>query len=127
VGAVRDAIGKAIGGAIDFAKSLLGIHSPSRVFMEIGDFTAQGMAVGLTKGAKHVKKASKALVPPAPSFSSPDVNAGEYRPGGPNDGSGPSGSPLIGSLTLQSSGNVREDMDEVLFHTRRIKRGGVYA
>ena len=126
VGAVRDAIGKAIGGAIDFAKNLLGIHSPSRVFMEIGDFTAQGMAVGLTKGAKHVKKASKALVPPAPSFSSPDVTAGTVT-GTPGDGTTPSGSPLIGSLTLQSSGNVREDMDEVLFHTRRIKRGGVYA
>lgn len=127
VGAVRDAIGKAIGGAIDFAKNLLGIHSPSRVFMEIGDFTAQGMAVGLTKGAKHVQKAAaKSLVPPAPSFSSPDVTAGSVTPGSA-DGAVPTGSPLIGSLTLQSSGNVREDMDEVLFHTRRIARGGVYA
>lgn len=127
VGAVRDAIGKAIGGAIDFAKNLLGIHSPSRVFMEIGDYTAQGMAVGLTKGAKHVQKAAaKSLVPPAPSFSSPDVTAGSVTPGSA-DGSVPTGSPLIGSLTLQSSGNVSEDMDEVLFHTRRISRGGVYA
>ncbi len=127
VGAVRDAIGKAIGGAIDFAKNLLGIHSPSRVFMEIGDYTAQGMAVGLTKGAKHVQKAAaKSLVPPAPSFASPDVTAGTVTPGSA-DGSLPTGSPLIGSLTLQSSGNVSEDMDEVLFHTRRISRGGAYA
>lgn len=126
VDAVRKAIGDAIGGAIDFAKNLLGIHSPSRVFMEIGDFTAQGMAVGITKGSKYVKKAAKSLVPPAPSFSSPDVEAGSVT-GAPGDGTTPSGSPLIGSLTLQSSGSVREDMDEVLFHTRRIKRGGVYA
>ncbi|MFJ4168748.1 hypothetical protein ACIPY3_04490 [Paenarthrobacter sp. NPDC089714] len=126
VEAVRKAISDAIGGAIDFAKDLLGIHSPSRVFMEIGDFTAQGMAVGLTKGAKHVQKAAaKSLVPPAPSFSSPDVTAGSVTPG-TADGALPTGSPLIGSLTLQSSGNVSEDMDEVLFHTRRIARGGVY-
>lgn len=127
VEAVRKAISDAIGGAIDFAKDLLGIHSPSRVFMEIGDFTAQGMAVGLTKGAKHVQKAAaKSLVPPAPSFASPDVTAGTVHPGAA-EGSVPTGSPLIGSLTLQSSGNVREDVEEVMFHTRRIARGGVHA
>lgn len=126
-GLIRDAVKNAIGNVVDFAKNLLGIHSPSRVFMEIGDFTAQGMAVGLTKGAKHVQKAAaKSLVPPAPSFASPDVTAGGVRAGA-ESGALPTGSPLIGSLTLQSSGNVREDMDEVLFHTRRISRGGVYA
>ncbi|MFD0044747.1 tape measure protein [Pseudarthrobacter scleromae] len=123
---IREAVAGAIGNVVDFAKSLLGIHSPSRVFMEIGDFTAQGMAIGLTKGAKHVEKAAaKALVPAAPSFASPDVTAGGVRAGA--EAGLPTGSPLIGSLTLQSSGNVREDMEEVLFHTRRIARGGVYA
>ncbi|CCQ44663.1 tape measure domain protein [Pseudarthrobacter siccitolerans] len=123
---IREAVAGAIGNVVDFAKSLLGIHSPSRVFMEIGDFTAQGMAIGLTKGAKHVEKAAaKSLVPAAPSFASPDVTAGGVRAGA--EAGLPTGSPLIGSLTLQSSGNVREDMEEVLFHTRRIARGGVYA
>lgn len=125
-GLIRDAVANAIGNVVDFAKSLLGIHSPSRVFMEIGDFTAQGMAIGLTKGAKHVQKAAaESLVPAAPSFASPDVTAGGVRAGSAEGL--PTGSPLIGSLTLQSSGNVREDMEEVLFHTRRIARGGVYA
>jgi tape measure domain-containing protein len=125
-GMIRDAVAGAIGNVVDFAKELLGIHSPSRVFMEIGDFTAQGMAVGLTKGAKHVQKAAAtALVPPAPSFASPDVTAGAVQ--GAASGSLPSGSPLIGSLTLQSSGDTRADVEEVLFHTRRIARGGVHA
>ena len=34
--------------------------------------------------------------------------------------------PLIGSLTLQSSGNVRADLEETLFHIRRIGRGGLH-
>lgn len=34
--------------------------------------------------------------------------------------------PLIGSLTLQSSGNVRDDLGEAMFQVRRAKRGGVY-
>lgn len=75
-GAVRDAIAGAIGNVIDFAKDLLGIHSPSRVFMEIGDFTAQGMAIGLTKGARHIQKASSALIPPSPVLASPSVTSG---------------------------------------------------
>ena len=36
-------------GAVSTVKKFLGIHSPSRVFIEIGKFTAQGMSVGLDK------------------------------------------------------------------------------
>ena len=36
-------------GAVSTVKKFLGIHSPSRVFIEIGKFTAQGMSVGLNK------------------------------------------------------------------------------
>ena len=37
------------GGAVNAVKTFLGIHSPSRVFIEMGKFTAQGMSVGLDK------------------------------------------------------------------------------
>jgi TP901 family phage tail tape measure protein len=37
----------------DTAKSALGIHSPSRVFHEIGGFTMQGMGNGLLANAHH--------------------------------------------------------------------------
>ena len=44
VNAVKDAITGAVSGVIDKARGILGIHSPSRVFMGIGGYTMQGMA-----------------------------------------------------------------------------------
>lgn len=48
VNAVKDAITGAVSGVIDKAKGILGIHSPSRVFMGIGGYTMQGMANGIS-------------------------------------------------------------------------------
>lgn len=48
-----------VGGAIDGAKNLLKIKSPSRVFMEIGEYTGEGMEVGLNKSASGVANAGK--------------------------------------------------------------------
>lgn len=42
----------AVGGAIEAAKSKLGIASPSKVFREIGAFTSEGMAIGITDNAR---------------------------------------------------------------------------
>lgn len=50
-----------VSGAIEGAKALLGINSPSRVFMEIGEFTGQGMEIGLDKSKQGVENASKEL------------------------------------------------------------------
>lgn len=47
VQAVKDAISGAVTGVIDKARGILGIHSPSRVFMGIGGYTMQGMANGI--------------------------------------------------------------------------------
>lgn len=49
VQAVKDAISGAVTGVIDKAKGVLGIHSPSRVFMGIGGYTMQGMANGIAQ------------------------------------------------------------------------------
>lgn len=53
-GAVVDAVTGVVGGAIEAAKNFLGIHSPSRVFREIGDFAMQGLSVGIEKATKGV-------------------------------------------------------------------------
>ncbi len=45
--AVADAARNAALGALNAAKNLLGIHSPSTAFMQIGQFTMQGLAQGL--------------------------------------------------------------------------------
>lgn len=47
--AVMNAIGNVVNGAVDWAKGLLGIKSPSRVFMGIGRFTIQGMIDGMER------------------------------------------------------------------------------
>lgn len=46
-------------GAINAAKSALKIHSPSRVFMEIGDYTVQGFVKGLDDNAHKVDDPAK--------------------------------------------------------------------
>ena len=50
-GAIIDAIGGVVGGAIDWAKGLLGIGSPSKLFRRFGGWTMQGLALGIEDGA----------------------------------------------------------------------------
>lgn len=66
-GAVVQALTGVVGGAIDAAKSLLGISSPSKVFAEIGANTAEGMAVGVEDTAGSVQGALEAMVAPPTS------------------------------------------------------------
>ncbi|OEZ89925.1 hypothetical protein JAB8_22280 [Janthinobacterium sp. HH106] len=49
MGAVKDAIINAGSSTIAWFKEKLGIHSPSRVFAQLGDYTMQGLAVGLDR------------------------------------------------------------------------------
>ena len=60
-GAVASAARGVVEGAINGAKALLGIHSPSRVFMEIGNFTGEGMAIGLDQMRNTVRKAAEKI------------------------------------------------------------------
>lgn len=89
--------------ATDFAK---GIEDETRA--------VERAALGVTEAAE--------LVPRVPSFGSPDVGANRLD----RSADGPL-SPIVGSLTLQSTGDTREDLDEALFHLRRLSRGGAHA
>ncbi|OEZ64484.1 hypothetical protein JAB2_42220 [Janthinobacterium sp. HH100] len=62
MGAVKDAISNAGSSTIAWFKEKLGIHSPSRVFAQLGDYTMQGLAVGLdrSEGAPIAKVSSLA-------------------------------------------------------------------
>jgi TP901 family phage tail tape measure protein len=66
---VAKAAADVVGGAVRAAKSALRIKSPSRVFMEIGVFTAKGFAVGMKSGSAEVKRAVTDLVKHASSPS----------------------------------------------------------
>ncbi len=50
LGALKDAIGNMGDSTIAWFKEKLDIHSPSRVFAELGSFTTAGLALGITKG-----------------------------------------------------------------------------
>lgn len=61
-------------GIVDGVKDVLGIHSPSRVFMELGGFTAEGFANGIDNMKKAVSKAGQDMANSAiPSI--PKVNS----------------------------------------------------
>lgn len=56
-----DAVTGVVDGVINKAKSLLGINSPSRVFMEIGEWTGEGMQIGLDSTVKGVMASASKL------------------------------------------------------------------
>ena len=58
---VIDAVTGVVQGSIDWAKSLLGINSPSKVFMEIGRYTSEGFAIGLDKYAHMASDSASEL------------------------------------------------------------------
>lgn len=57
-GKLINAVKGAVGNAIEGAKNLLGIHSPSRVFREIGQYTMQGAALGVDDDADLLSKST---------------------------------------------------------------------
>ncbi|MGN4828006.1 phage tail protein [Bacillus cereus group sp. MYBK12-2] len=61
-GRAASAIKNVASDALEAAKNFLGIHSPSRVFLEIGKFTTQGFANGITKVANLARSASEWMV-----------------------------------------------------------------
>lgn len=81
VSAVVGAVTGAVTSAIDTAKSLLGIASPSRVFMSIGEDTVAGFTGAVDAGAADAQGSMANLVG-APAAESPDAGAGAASEGG---------------------------------------------
>lgn len=58
-GTILDAIGDVVGGALDWAKDLLGIESPSKVFRDaVGKYIPLGMAKGIDDYSDYPSKSS---------------------------------------------------------------------
>ena len=76
-GKLIDAVKGAVGDAIEGAKNLLGIHSPSRVFREIGQYTMQGAALGVDDDAdllsKSTDNAMRGMISTAQDIAVPGV------------------------------------------------------
>lgn len=79
-GKLIDAVKGAVGNAIEGAKNLLGIHSPSRVFRKIGQYTMQGAALGVDDDAdllsKSTDNAMRGMISTAQNIEyAPDVSS----------------------------------------------------
>src|SRR5450830_864883 len=61
LGAVKDAVMSAGSAVINWFKEKLDIHSPSRVFAELGDYTMQGLAIGMSRGENEPLQAVSSL------------------------------------------------------------------
>lgn len=74
-GEVIDSIKGAVGSAVDAAVSLLRIGSPSKLFHEIGGYTAEGFALGVEDGTDGAQSALESMVEP-PEVASAPAGAG---------------------------------------------------
>lgn len=70
---ITDGIGNFFGGIVDGVKGFLGIHSPSKLFAEIGKFTAEGFGEGFDDMFSDVKKS---VNDDFASISDQDINMG---------------------------------------------------
>lgn len=81
-GKLINAVKGAVGNAIEGAKNLLGIHSPSRVFRKIGQYTMQGAALGVDDDAdllfKSTDNAMRGMISTAQDIKyTPNANSAE--------------------------------------------------
>lgn len=127
INSMKDWIGQKVGGFVDSLtgnfKSLLGIHSPSRVFRdEIGKFLPMGLAVGIERNIGAVRAAADEMANAA-MFDiqdySYDVDVSYNRNNSPMNiprdsyaVGGSDGSPINITLNYSGSGS-REDAEEM--------------
>lgn len=89
-----DAVLGPVSGAIDGAKKLLGIHSPSRVFRQIGVFTGEGFVQGISAMESAAQSSMRDLVAPpeVPAIVSVAASTASIVPVAPAGISGAGGS-----------------------------------
>ncbi|AXE93977.1 phage tail tape measure protein [Paraburkholderia terricola] len=84
LGAVQAAITNVASSTVGWFKEKLGIHSPSRVFGELGGFITQGAALGMEGEQGRIAKAAVGLATlAATSFAAHGVQAAGTSAGGP--------------------------------------------
>ena len=78
-GRLIDSVKGAVGDAINAAKNLLGIHSPSRVFRKIGQYSMQGAALGVDDDAdvllRSTDNAMRGMISTAQDIAMPGVSS----------------------------------------------------
>ena len=73
---VVDSVKGVVDGAIQGAKKLLGIHSPSRVFKQFGVYTGEGFVNGITEMKDEVARAGQRMADASiPNIVAPDFSS----------------------------------------------------
>lgn len=75
IGSVIKAVSDTVGAGVTAAKEALGIHSPSRVFGDIGDNTVEGYTNAVDAGAPEAQGSMAALVDPSNARSGSAAHA----------------------------------------------------
>lgn len=128
IGAVAAAANELVAQANRAARAAAQIHSPSRLFAEVGSFIGQGMAVGMDSTRGLISQSSRAMINSAypglnSSINSPgslssssirpnSATSSTYYTGGANNSSEVTIAP--GAIVINSSGNPEEDADALL-------------
>ena len=128
IGAVAAAANELVAQANRAARAAAQIHSPSRLFAEVGSFIGQGMAVGMDSTRGLISQSSRAMINSAypglnSSINSPgslssssirpnSATSSNYYTGGTNNSSEITIAP--GAIVINSSGNPEADADALL-------------
>lgn len=148
--AVGQALLDIIGSAVDGFLGFLGIHSPSRLFKSYGVNVGEGFIGGIDSMGSAVGRSIDGMAGTAADAALSALDRVERGANGrsvswdvsaatgsiPDGGlvgattdvaaalSGGAAAPLVGQLSLVSSGDTKEDLETVAFHLRTIHRGG---
>ena len=129
VGTVAAAANALVAQADRAARAKAKIHSPSRLFAEIGGFLGQGMAVGMNSTQGAIASASEAMIATAtPDAIGVDYDANAGGPGqsggltnarfGGNSTNNDNHSSTVtiesGAIQINSTGNADYDADQIL-------------
>ena len=128
IGAVAAAANELVAQANSAARAAAQIHSPSRLFAEVGSFIGQGMAVGMDSTRGLISQSSRAMINSAyPGLNSSISSSGSlssssirpnsatssnYYTGGTNNSS--EITIAQGAIVINSSGNPEADADALL-------------
>ncbi len=104
LGAVRDAVLNAGSAAVGWFKEKLGIHSPSRVFMALGQNIPEGAALGIQRGSSLLRGAALAM-------ATVPLTAAAGMGGGPLMASGAGGGASVGGSSYQITINAPAGAD----------------
>jgi len=123
-GAVVNAVKGIADSAKNTFKNVLGIHSPSKVMMELGHYMGQGVAQGVDNSAPQVQASSAGLGKIAASGASSGMSGGG---GGKGGGGGVTINVEPGAIVIEGGGkdaaNLTEEALALLFERIALMEG----